>query len=161
MKGLLETTLNTRDLGGYMTSNGKMTKQNMLIRSDVMKYISEKDVELLRQKNIAAIIDVREERDVLKSPNSLKDMEGFEYRNIPIEEGSGVPDSVEDVSRSYLKIAEAENIGKVFKTISQAPRGVLFHCTAGKDRTGVISAILLMLAGVSEEDIKRLVGKLI
>ena len=41
----------------------------------------------------------------------------------------------------------------VFKTIVNAPGGVLFHCTAGKDRTGVVSAILLTLVGVSDEDI--------
>lgn len=42
---------------------------------------------------------------------------------------------------------------EVFTTIANAPEGVLFHCTAGKDRSGVVSAILLALAGVADEDI--------
>lgn len=52
-----------------------------------------------------------------------------------------------------MEIAHADCIKGVFKTIANSPGGVLFHCTAGKDRTGVVSAILLALVGVSDEDI--------
>ncbi len=150
---LLETTLNTRDLGGYRTASGEYTKQHSLIRSDVMKRASANDVNLLRQMNVTTIIDVRTEKDVSKSPNSFMNLEGFQYRNFPIEDGSKGIKTVEELPRSYVKIAEAENIGRVFQEIALAETGVLFHCTAGKDRTGVISAILLLLAGVSRDDI--------
>lgn len=50
-------------------------------------------------------------------------------------------------------MAHADCMKDVFETIANAPEGVLFHCTAGKDRTGVVSAILLALVGVSDEDI--------
>ncbi len=152
-RSLLETTLNTRDLGGYRTSSGEYTRWGSMIRSDVMKYASQADIALLKQKGITTVIDERGLKDASKAPCSLKGVEGFQYRNIPIEEGSGVPASADAVSASYMRIAEAENIGSVFRAMANAPEGVLFHCTAGKDRTGVVSAILLLLAGVSREDV--------
>ena len=64
-----------------------------------------------------------------------------------------MPESVEAVPVSYMAIAQAESMSKVFRTIAEAESGVMFNCTAGKDRTGVVSAILLLHAGVSDEDI--------
>jgi len=52
-----------------------------------------------------------------------------------------------------LAIAQAEHMPKVFRTIANAESGVMFNCTAGKDRTGVVSAILLLHARVSDTDI--------
>ena len=52
-----------------------------------------------------------------------------------------------------MEIATAENMPKVMRTIAEASEGVLFHCTAGKDRTGVVSAIILMTCGAYREDI--------
>jgi protein-tyrosine phosphatase len=63
------------------------------------------------------------------------------------------PHTLEEVPITYLKIAHAGCMREVFTTIANAPEGVLFHCTAGKDRSGVVSAILLALAGVADEDI--------
>ncbi len=153
VRSLFETTLNTRDLGGYQTTSGGYTKWSSMIRSDVMKYASEADIALLKRKKITTVIDMRTQKDVLKAPCSLQGVDGVYYWNIPIEEGSGVPSSADDVSASYMQIAEAKNIKNVFETMANAPDGVIFHCTAGKDRTGVVSAILLLLAGVSKKDI--------
>ena len=52
-----------------------------------------------------------------------------------------------------MEIACAKHIGSVFRTIAHAREGVLFHCSAGKDRTGVVSALLLLLCGVEEKTI--------
>lgn len=54
-----------------------------------------------------------------------------------------------------MNIAKDKNITAIFRTLAEAPAGVLIHCTAGKDRTGVISAILLLLCGVKKVDIIR------
>ncbi len=153
VRSLFETTLNTRDLGGFRTAVGSFTKCFSMIRSDVMKYASEADIGLLKGKKITTIIDVRTQKDAQKAPCSLSAVEGLQYWNIPIQEGSSVPSSQDAVSDSYMRIAASENMGNIFKTMVAAPNGVLFHCTAGKDRTGIISAILLLLVSVSEEDI--------
>lgn len=64
-----------------------------------------------------------------------------------------MPESVEAVPDSYYRIAHSTKIAEVFKTIAGAKYGVMFNCTAGKDRTGVISALILWLCGIRKSDI--------
>lgn len=150
---LLETTLNTRELGGYRTGDGRFTRFHSLLRSDAANYPSQKDIDFLRKNGITAIIDTRTKKEAERKPHGLAGADGFNYINIPIDEGSGVPESMEAVPESYYRIAHSARIGEVFQTIAEAKTGVLFGCTAGKDRTGVIAALLLWLCGVSREDI--------
>lgn len=152
-ESLLETTQNTRELGGYVIRDGLATKRNSLWRSDVQNYPSEKDIALLKERGITTILDLRGDKDLARKPSGFANTEGFTYINCPIIEGSGIPESVEKVPVSYLAIAQAEHMPKVFRTIANAESGVMFNCTAGKDRTGVVSAILLLHAGVSDADI--------
>lgn len=153
-KSLLETTLNTRDLGGYrIAATGKLTKTNRIYRSDVPKEPSERDISFLKKNGISTVIDLRLETEAAKSPDGLREVEGFRYFNYPNLEGSYIPDSVDRVPDSYVVIAESKSMSEVMRTIAHAPEGVLIHCTAGKDRTGVTSAVLLWLCGVSFEDI--------
>lgn len=150
---LIETTLNTRDLGGHPCYDGNVTKFRRFIRSSRQAYPSKNDIDFLLDNNITTIIDVREEESVKAKPSGFLELEGFKYYNFPIEEGSKVPESVEAVPGSYMIISEAAVIKDVFTTMGNAEAGVMFNCSAGKDRTGVISAILLMLAGVKDEEI--------
>lgn len=153
-KSLLETTLNTRDLGGYESGiPGVMTKYNRIYRSDKQNYPSENDIDFLKRNRIITIIDMRGEEDIAKSPSGFVGREGFTYFNFPIDEGSSVPESVAAVPGSYIDIAHSKNISKIFKAIAEADAGVMFNCSAGKDRTGVVSALLLSLCGVSKADI--------
>lgn len=155
-KSLLETTLNTRDLGGYRSvSDGKILENFRILRSDVQNHPSEKDLDFLKEHNISTIIDMRGEKDTTRKPSGFVDQEGFSYIHIPIDEGSGIPESVDQVGASYLEIAQAKNMPHVFKAIANAEGGVMFNCTAGKDRTGVVSAVILSLCGVSREDVIR------
>lgn len=152
-RSLLETTQNTRELGGYHTKSGAITKEKSLIRSDVQNYPSEADCEFLKSNGITTIIDLRGAKDVERRPSGFAEKEGFDYYNFQISEGSGVPVSSAEVPKMYMRIASAEAISIVFTCIANAKTGVMFNCTAGKDRTGVISAILLLHAGVSDTDI--------
>ena len=152
-KSLLSCSYNTRELGGIKTSDGGVTKENVFWRSDVTSVPSDEDIDKLLSAHITTIIDMRTEGEVQKSPNGLAEIDGFEYHHFPITEGSGVPESLEAVPLSYMEIATAENMPKVMRTIAEASEGVLFHCTAGKDRTGVVSAIILMTCGAYREDI--------
>lgn len=150
---LLKTTQNTRDLGGYRTKNGTFTKEKVLLRSDVQNYPCEEDYNYLKKYGITTIIDMRGAKDVTRKPNGFAGKEGFEYYNFQIDEGSGVSESMAAVPKSYMDIASAKAMPEVFKCIANAQSGVMFNCTAGKDRTGVVSAILLLHAGVSDKDI--------
>ncbi len=152
-KSLLKTTQNTRDLGGYTTKSGKVTKYHSLLRSDVQNYPDVEDFAYLKQHGITTVIDLRGQKDIERKPSGFADCEGISYFNFQIDEGSGVPESVEAVPRSYVDIACAKAMPDVFRCIANAPAGVMYNCTAGKDRTGVVSAVLLYHAGVSDRDI--------
>lgn len=150
---LLETTQNTRDLGGYLTMSGTLTREGILIRSDVQNYPNDRDFEYLQTHGITTIIDMRGSKDVERRPSGFADKEGFDYFNFQVDEGSGVPKSREMVPVSYLNIAQAKAMPDIFRCMANVKNGLMFNCTAGKDRTGVVSAILLLHAGVRDEDI--------
>ena len=153
VQSLLKTTQNTRDLGGYRTCEGTLTRYESILRSDVQNYPNEEDFAYLISKNITTIIDMRGQKDVDRKPSGFVGRNGFEYYNFQIVEGSGVPESVEAVPVSYMGIAKAKAMPEVFMCIANAKTGVMFNCTAGKDRTGVVAALLLLHAGVSDKDI--------
>lgn len=150
---LLKTTQNTRDLGGYKTGDGAWIREGVLLRSDVQNCPCDEDFEYLKARGITTVIDMRGQKDVDRKPSGFAGKEGFTYFNFQVNEGSGVPESVEAVPESYMGIAGAQAMPDVFRTIANAPAGVMFNCTAGKDRTGVVAAILLCHAGVDDRDI--------
>ncbi len=150
---LLKSTYNTRELGSYQIPDGNIAKRNVLVRSDLPDFPCEEDFALLKEMGVASVIDLRTEKNVAQMPSIFAARKEFAYFNCPIEEGSGIPESSEAVPASYLDIACAANMPSVFRCIANAKGGVLFHCTAGKDRTGVVSAILLCHAGVKDLDI--------
>lgn len=153
MKSLLDTTQNTRDLGGYLRINGEKTRPFRFLRSDKPEHPSQSDFQFLLSHGITTVIDLREESAVNRLENPFANHPGFFWHHCPIQEGSGIPESVEAVPGSYLQIAESPGAAEAFRVMASAPDGVLFHCSAGKDRTGTLSAILLMLAQVPEETI--------
>ena len=152
MKSLLESTLNTRELGG-LSFPGGVTKTGCILRSDRICAPTERDISFLAGKGLTTVIDLRTDSDVSLEPCGLTAEKGFFYHRIPIEEGGYVPARFEDVVPTYLGIARNPAMAEVFRTIAHAPRGVIFNCWSGKDRTGVTSAIILMLCGVSDEDV--------
>jgi protein-tyrosine phosphatase len=154
-RSLLSCTANTRELGGIRLSDGGVTKSGIFWRSDVPINPSSEDIEKLLANRITTIIDMRTEQEAERVPDTLSETPCFEYHHFPITEGSGVPESLEAVPHSYIDIALAGNISKVWRTLAESESGVLFHCTAGKDRTGVVSAIILMLCGAEREAIVR------
>ena len=154
-KSMLSSSYNTRELGGFKTADGSITKNNVYWRSDVPSAPQADDIIKLLSSHITTIIDMRTETERAKTPDTLSELSEFEYHHFPIVEGSGVPESLEAVPLSYMTIATAENMPKVMKVIAEAEQGVLFHCTAGKDRTGVVSAIILMTCGVDRESVVR------
>ncbi len=154
-KSLLSCSYNTRELGGIKTADGSITKNNVYWRSDVPAKPVSEDIRKLLDNRITVVVDMRTEAELMKTPDGLAELAEFEYHHFPITEGSGVPESLEAVPRSYMDIALAENMPNVMKVIAESSSGVLFHCTAGKDRTGVVSAIILMVCGADRESIVR------
>lgn len=147
-RSLLASTTNTRDLGGYPTVSGGITVRGRVWRSDCPTEPNKADVRLLRAAGITAVVDLRTEREAERKPCVLAELDGFSYRRFPIAAGSTPPATPEEVPLSYLDIAAQPEAAEALRTIAEAGSGVLYCCTAGKDRTGVISAILLLACGV-------------
>lgn len=151
---LLSKTLNTRDLGGYPIDCGGVTAYKAFLRSDVPIQVSDDDIELLLSNNITTIVDLRSDYETESKPCALKNHKKFEYYHCKIYGDGYLPESIEEVPISYFKMVdEQKTILNTMKVFAKAKGGVLYCCTAGKDRTGVISALLLLLADVSKTDI--------
>ena len=150
---LLGKTMNTRDLGGFPCPSG-YTRHLRLLRSDRPKGLGKRDISFLISNNITTVIDLRNDMEVENTPNELDKTKGFRYVRCPMFADGRIPQTQPDMVPAYLKLATTPDIiSPVLLTIAQAKGGVLFHCTAGKDRTGVVAAVMLMLAGVPKADI--------
>ena len=152
---LLETTLNTRDLGGTLTKDGLIINSNCIIRSDYNSILppSQNDINYLISNKITTIIDIRSYKEIKSTKNHFESLNNFKYFNYPIEEGSEISKTIDDVPKSYMEIACSKNIKYILEKIANSENGVLFHCSAGKDRTGVLTAIIYMLCNVTEKEI--------
>ncbi len=152
----LEGAVNFRDLGGYAASAGTRTRWRALFRADGLGELTEADLSVLDTLGIRTVIDLRSgtelERgrfDVDAHPvafhhfpfiDELPDAQEFDRR--PGLLGSQYLEMVRDAGGQILASLE------VLATPDALP--AVFHCTAGKDRTGVLSAIVLSLLGVDE-----------
>lgn len=152
----LETTCNTRDLGGYETTDGKITKFKQFLRSDNTDRLTKEEIETLKNYGVKTVIDLRNEREILKSPDKFKDIEGVKYYNIKICPPKTLKRNatITEIYIETAKYTEGNGLKDIFDTIANAEKGtILFHCIYGKDRTGIVSALILRLADVSKEDI--------
>ena len=143
MGSLLRSTLNTRALP---------VGQLRYIRSDYPGKLSEAEVQWLLEKNITTIIDLREEKEYRVKPCVLESEPGFTYYHLPVTGGGDTPKSPDAVAEVYLGMLD-EQMDKIIGTIMDAKTNVLFFCGAGKDRTGVVSAIILKKMGYSNRKI--------
>ena len=150
----LQCTMNTRDLGGYPASNGAVTQYGRVFRSDVPELPTPGDIAWLEKLNIRTVIDLRAPDEVLRKPSGFSGMSGVAYWNLPFSQGNQIAMSSSEMLSIYAELlADHENIRRVLTIIADAPGAVLYHCAAGKDRTGLMSALLLLLAGVSISDV--------
>ena len=155
----LDGALNVRDLGNYPAGGGLKTRTHMFLRSDSLAGLSEKDKAFLYDYGVRCIIDMRDEAEIAKQPFSIPD--SIDYINIPlidsiraISEDSGIPKTMREFYIKFLLDGSMSGIARVLKKAAEYPEScVLFNCTAGKDRTGMIAMLLLKLAGVDNSDI--------
>ena len=143
MGSLLQSTLNTRALP---------TGQLRYIRSDYPGKLTAAEVQWLLQNDITTIIDLREEKEYRLNPCILESESGFTYYHLPVTGGGDTPKSPDAVADVYLGMID-EQMDKIIGTILDAKTNVLFFCGAGKDRTGVVSAIILKRLGYSSQKI--------
>ena len=143
MSSLLGSTLNTRAL-----PVGSMR----YVRSDYPGNLSDSEIKWLLEKNITTIVDLREEKEYVALPCRLENEEGFIYYHLPVTGGGDTPESPEAVVKTYLGMLD-EQMDKIVSTIMKAESNVMYFCGAGKDRTGVVSALILKKLGYSDQTV--------
>ena len=142
-----------RDLGGFPTLNNLETKYNVFIRSNIVTNLLESEIKYLLNNNILTIIDLRDEDEILKKHSFFENDKRFRYYNVTLK-GKEAPKVEKNIPLIYMKIIDdKEKIKEVFQIILKSQNGVLIHCNSGKDRTGIIAMLLLMIAGVDNLDI--------
>ena len=147
-------TFNTRDLGHTPTIDGRYIKPQRFIRSDTPHTVSDGVKGFLIINKITTIIDLRNEKIANMNPNAFVSDSRFSCYNYPLSVNAKAANTENDVIENYFQMIENDAaIVSIFGTMANTDGGVLFHCQEGKDRTGVISGILLLLAGVSDIDI--------
>ncbi|HEX3604827.1 MAG TPA: tyrosine-protein phosphatase [Candidatus Dormibacteraeota bacterium] len=154
---------NVRDLGGLPTRDGRRTREGRLIRSASVHELTDLDIEWLVDRiGVRTIVDLRlPEEAERQALGSLAQRVGA-YANLPVRTAGMVSaeviaDAVEiDLLIQYIGFLEAsgpEIVAAVRLLADPSNQPALFHCAAGKDRTGVMAALLLDAVGVEEEAI--------
>lgn len=153
---VLENIINCRDLGGFPSKYG-VTKFGRFLRCAVTAQPTSADLQALKDYGVTTAIDLRGNFEARDMPNNFHEIcdnchhiSLYEINSADLER-TRLP--LED---SYKLIVDEykENVARILKVIADAPEGaVLYHCFFGKDRTGILTMLLLSIAGVAREDI--------
>ncbi len=156
----LAGAFNFRDLGGYPAAGGRVTKWGRLFRSDTLHELTDADVEILRSLGLATVVDLRTGREVDRSGRGPMAAEPVAYRHLSvIGDGDGEAMAApappgEELSARYLWYLERGSapLAEAMTLLADPERlPLVFHCAAGKDRTGVLAALVLEILGVDPE----------
>ena len=145
---------NMRDIGGYRLRENKIVRENLLIRSNVPITLENEELNKLKQMNITTIVDLRNDDEIKKKNSIFMKDQSFSYNHIKIKGDGILPKEKNAVLDSYIEMLEGkEQIKSLFTILNEAKTGIIYYCNAGKDRTGVVTALILSLLGVDREQI--------
>lgn len=179
----LEGTSNTRDLGGYRTADGRMVRWGAVYRSDALTELTDADLAMLTSLGLSAVIDFRTDEEVAADGKDRLPP-GVEWVHRPalnpalgklaetlttaihsgnpalVQQTLGDGKAVQMVTDAYTNLITSEKAQAAFadtlrRIAHSGDAAVLFHCTAGKDRAGQMTAILLGLLGVPQKTIMQ------
>lgn len=168
---------NCRDLGGLKTADGRTIKSGLLLRSGMLQRLTEEDCAVLQRVPLKTVIDLRTDREMQEMPDAA--IPGVTYVHCPIlEEMTGITrEQTEEEIPAFFRAAmaagfEAENrMTQLYiplvesdysldhyrqflnHVLTHEGGALLYHCTAGKDRVGVGTMLILTALGVDRETI--------
>ena len=163
----LEGVSNLRDLGGWPTKDGRRVRRGQVFRSAALHALTDADIAALRDLGVRHVVDFRGDGERERWPTKLRDGVTIHELTIQPTIGASLRDLVQDPNST------AEDVVRVMRAaygsyitdwhhryramfdllLHEEPAPLLFHCTAGKDRTGVAAMLLLGALGVDEETI--------
>lgn len=146
---------NFRDLGGLRLRDGGVTRHGVFARSNIILNITPEETEMLRGKGFTTIVDLRTAAELEKYPHALRDAQGFTYLHRKFDDWWRDPFySPEESAMYYIMLTLLrDNARGVLTTLAETEGGAMFNCHAGKDRTGITAALLLMIAGAEDREI--------
>ncbi|VDG31725.1 Protein tyrosine/serine phosphatase [Lactobacillus zymae] [Lactiplantibacillus mudanjiangensis] len=160
----LQGAINVRDLGGYRTKSGKTIKKHKLLRSAALNTLTKKDAQkLVKTYHLATDIDLRTDAEAKKSPDVK--IKGVKYVFDPVmhqfskigktESGTKVMETT--YSQFVTTKTSRKAYHQLFKFLLTNPKNkaVLWHCSAGKDRAGMGSVLVLSALGVDRKTINK------
>lgn len=159
----IDNIKNARDLGGVPTLDHRSTKWHEFFRTASLDDINEADMEQLKKLNISTIIDLRRINEIdFESESHKKIEENFDYHHISLapdrefrkEEIEKIISGKISVGQSYRNLIDHYvAVKEIVEVLARAEGSVLYHCQEGKDRTGIVSMIIMGLADVARGDI--------
>lgn len=157
----LSAPVNLRDLGGIRIAEGTL-REGFAIRTDDLAYVTEEVAGELVDGGLAAIIDLRSPLEVATTGRGPFENHPVAYHHLPLI--ADVGDSMrrdertfghEAMGEMYVGMVEraAPQLVTALNVIAYSPGATAFHCAAGRDRTGVLAAMLLLALGASDDEI--------
>lgn len=153
---------NFRDAGGYRAADGRSVRWGQLYRSDSLGKLDGGDWERFRQLHVGTVIDLRHRHEIV-ARGRVPASDLLRYHHISVEHRpydqaglSAAVDPARFLADRYGELAAdgAAEFRRVLQLIAEAgPAPLVVHCAAGKDRTGVLTALVLALLGVAQDDI--------
>ncbi|WP_030759732.1 tyrosine-protein phosphatase [Streptomyces sp. NRRL F-2664] len=156
-----ERVHNFRDLGGYRSADGRTVAWRTLYRADSLGKLAGGDWERFLELGVGTVIDLRYPWEI-EAKGRIPEAERFRWVNLSIEhrpyDQAAIDPGVDPwryLADRFAEVTEdgAEEIRQAVEEIAGAPGPVVFHCTSGKDRTGLVAAFVLTLLGVGREEV--------
>lgn len=158
-----ESVFNFRDLGGYAVGDGRSVRAGTLYRSGELQHVSPDDLSYIRNDlGVSNVIDLRSPQELERRGIVPTNGTDIRHHNVPFsgsrEESQNRLRSVSNMGELYLSLMGHPRFPKALTRAleliaSSDNQPLVFHCTAGKDRTGILSALILGLLGVPPSDI--------
>ncbi len=153
----LAGTVNFRDLGGYPTDDGHRVRWRRLFRADSLNRLTEEDRGHIRHLGVVTVVDLRTTVEVEEGRFPVEEVP-VTFHHLPFMEAVPDPESFAAIpgllGSTYIDMLDEAGdmvAAAVAVLADEANQPAIFHCTAGKDRTGVLSTMLLGLLGVPDE----------
>jgi protein-tyrosine phosphatase len=159
-----EGCLNVRDLGGLPTEDGRTTQPGRVVRADNIRRLTDDGWRSLAAHGVTRIVDLRLPEELATDEPREIDIEAVhisvfgesfdeEYIAVLDEHLDAVEDVADHYAWSYVDFLERyrDLIGRAFAAVADADGFVVVHCMGGKDRTGLVSALMLRLVGVARD----------
>jgi protein-tyrosine phosphatase len=163
--------LNVRDLGGHPTEDGGKTRFGSIVRADSVRQLSDEGWKALVDYGVKTVVDLRADEELEADPPAelpvevlhvpFMETDRSDWQAIEGELDAAVkaaPDTATATRDVYLIFLERfdRNVAAAVRAVADAPAGgVVIHCAGGKDRTGLLTAFLLHVAGVGTDEIAQ------